>query len=157
MLLVDRFWGDLAAVAPDHVLEDLAHVVHLVERAENGIHGRRADLVAAFDELDQLVDDRARLVHPLVFPSIVSRFPRSRIVHRRRPRSASSTPSPIEANSAATSFETSSTCCTALSVGAARPHPRRCLRHRADTHARGFPRYDRIGEEVRGTGPKEPA
>src|SRR5919202_666484 len=50
-------------------------------------------------------------------PSIVSRLPRSRIVHRSRSRSASSTPSPMPASSAATSFDTSRTCCTALSVG----------------------------------------
>ena len=90
-------------LAPDHVLEDLAHVV-LVERAENGIHGRRADLVAAFDELDQLVDDRSRLVHPLVFPLDREPVPaqpnRAEAAAERQHRRRSG------ANSAATSFET---------------------------------------------------
>src|SRR6266487_4143102 len=45
-------------------------------------------------------------------PSIVSRFPRSTIVHRSRSRRAPSTPSPIVASSAATSFETEKTSCT---------------------------------------------
>ena len=48
-------------MAPDDVLEDVADVLGLVERAEHGVDGRRADLVAALDELDELVDDRARL------------------------------------------------------------------------------------------------
>ena len=33
----------------------------LVERAEHGVDGVRADLVPALDQLDELVDDRARL------------------------------------------------------------------------------------------------
>src|SRR6266487_4309516 len=45
-------------------------------------------------------------------PSIVSRFPRRTIVHRSRSRRAPSTPSPIVASSAATSFETEKTSCT---------------------------------------------
>ena len=61
-LLVDRLRRDLlAAVAPDDVLEDVADVLGLVERAEHGVDGARADLVAALDQLDELVDDRARL------------------------------------------------------------------------------------------------
>ena len=61
-LLVDRLRRDLlAAVAPDDVLEDVADVLGLVERAEHGVDGDRADLVAALDQLDELVDDRARL------------------------------------------------------------------------------------------------
>ena len=61
-LLVDRLRRDLlAAVAPDDVLEDLAEVLRLVERAEHGVDGARADLVAALDQLDELVDDRPRL------------------------------------------------------------------------------------------------
>ena len=96
-LLRDRLRRDLlAAVAPDDVLEHLADVLGLVERAEHGVDGGRADLVAALDELDELVDDRPRLgrrARPS--PSIVSWLPRRRIVQRRRSRSASSTPSPI--------------------------------------------------------------
>ncbi len=53
-------------MAPDDVLEDLTHVLDLVERAEHGLDCRRPDLVPAFDELDQLVDDRPRLGHALV-------------------------------------------------------------------------------------------
>ena len=61
-LLVDRLRRDLlAAVAPDDVLEDLADVLGLVERAEHGVDRARADLVAALDQLDELVDDRAGL------------------------------------------------------------------------------------------------
>ena len=50
----------LAAVAPDDVVEDLAHVLGLVERGEHRADGVRPDLVAALDELDELVDDCAR-------------------------------------------------------------------------------------------------
>ena len=66
-LLGDRLRRDLlAAVAPDDVLEDLADVLGLVERAEHRVDRRRADLVAALDQLDELVDDRARLGDALV-------------------------------------------------------------------------------------------
>ena len=62
-LLRHRLRRDLlAAVAPDDVVEDLAHVLVGVERAEHGVDGVRADLVAALDELDELVDHLARLV-----------------------------------------------------------------------------------------------
>src|SRR6266540_1283591 len=62
VLLRHRLGRDLlAAVAPYDVVEDLADVVRLVERAEHGVHRRRADLVPALDQLDELVDDRARL------------------------------------------------------------------------------------------------
>ena len=61
-LLGHRLRRDLlAAVAPDDVVEDVPDVLGLVERAEDGVDGGRADLVAALDELDELVDDRARL------------------------------------------------------------------------------------------------
>src|SRR3712207_6383125 len=61
-LLRDRLRGDLLpAVAPDDVFEDVADVLGLVERAEDRVDGRRPDVVAAFDEVDELVDDRARL------------------------------------------------------------------------------------------------
>src|SRR5215212_5403494 len=50
-------------------------------------------------------------------PSIVSTLPRSRIVHWRRSRSASRTPSPTPASSAATSFETGKLSCTRFSLG----------------------------------------
>ena len=60
-LLVDRLRRDLlAAVAPDDVLEDLAHVLDLVERTEHGVDGGGADLVTALDQLDELVDDGPR-------------------------------------------------------------------------------------------------
>src|SRR5262249_56510840 len=61
-LLVDRLRRDLlTAVTPDHVVEDLANVRGLIEGAEDGIHRARTDLVTALDELDELVDDGARL------------------------------------------------------------------------------------------------
>ena len=45
---------------PDDVLEDVAHVLRLVERGEHGADRVGPDLMAALDELDELVDDRAR-------------------------------------------------------------------------------------------------
>jgi hypothetical protein len=48
-------------VPPDDVLEYLAEVFRLVERGDHGVHGARADLVAALDELGQLVHDCAGL------------------------------------------------------------------------------------------------
>ena len=48
-------------MAPDDVLEDLADVLRLVERGQDGVDGARADLVAALDQFGQLVDDGARL------------------------------------------------------------------------------------------------
>ena len=47
-------------MAPDDVVEDLAHVLHLVERGEHRADRVGPDLVAALDELHELVDDRAR-------------------------------------------------------------------------------------------------
>jgi hypothetical protein len=48
-------------VPPDHVLEDLARVLCGVQRSEDGIHCSRADRLAALDQLDELVNDRAGL------------------------------------------------------------------------------------------------
>ena len=63
VLLRHRLRRDLlAAVAPDDVVEDARGCPRAcVERAEHGVDGRRADLVAALDQLDELVDDSARL------------------------------------------------------------------------------------------------
>src|SRR6185437_16910134 len=61
LLLRHRLRRDLlATVRPEHVLEDLADVLGLVDRAEHGVDGSRADLLAALDELDELLDDRPR-------------------------------------------------------------------------------------------------
>ena len=46
---------------PDDVVEDLADVLRLVERADDRIDGARADLLPALDELDELLDDGLRL------------------------------------------------------------------------------------------------
>src|SRR6185437_7368931 len=51
----------LPAVRPDDVGEDLVHVLGLVDRAEDRVDGAGADLLAALDELDELLDDRLRL------------------------------------------------------------------------------------------------
>ena len=45
---------------PDDVLEDVADVLRLVERGQDRADCVRADLVAALNQLDQLLDDRAR-------------------------------------------------------------------------------------------------
>jgi hypothetical protein len=61
VLLVDGLRRDLlAAVAPDDVLEHVADVLRLIERREHSTDRVGADLVAAFHELDELVDDRPR-------------------------------------------------------------------------------------------------
>ena len=61
-LLRDRLRRDaLAAVRPDDVLEDLANVFGLVERAEDRIDGSGADFLPSLDEVDELLDDRLRL------------------------------------------------------------------------------------------------
>ena len=51
----------LAAVRPDDVLEDLADVLGLVDRVEDRVDRAGADLLAALDELDELLDDGLRL------------------------------------------------------------------------------------------------
>ena len=48
-------------MAPDHVAEDVLDVLGLVDRVEDCVHRRGPDLLAGLDELDELVDDRARL------------------------------------------------------------------------------------------------
>ncbi len=48
-------------MAPDDVLVDLADVLRLVEGVDHGADGSRADVVAALDQLRELLDDGARL------------------------------------------------------------------------------------------------
>ncbi len=48
-------------MAPDDVVERVADRLRLVERADHRVDGRRPDVVARLDELDQLVHDRPRL------------------------------------------------------------------------------------------------
>ena len=67
-LLVDGLGRDLlAAVAPDHVLEDVPEILGLVERGDHRIHGAGADLMTALDEFGQLVHDCPRLRDVRVF------------------------------------------------------------------------------------------
>ena len=47
-------------MTPDDVFEDVADVRCLVERGDDGADRVRPDLVAALDQLDELVDDRPR-------------------------------------------------------------------------------------------------
>src|SRR3954468_8007921 len=72
-------------------------------------------------------------------PSIVRRLPRSCSVIRRRSRSASSTPSPTVASSAATSFETERTSCTEAQC-------RRCAGLR---RSRGIHRFGTVSSPTR--------
>ena len=51
----------LATVAPDHVAEDVLDVLGLVDRPQDRVDGRRADLLACFHQLDELLDDRTGL------------------------------------------------------------------------------------------------
>jgi hypothetical protein len=44
------------------------HVLGLVDRAQDGVDGAGADLLAALDELDELLDDRLRLRDLEVLP-----------------------------------------------------------------------------------------
>ena len=53
-------------MTPDDVLEDVADILGLVERADDRVNDERADLVSALDELDRLVDHRARLLDLLL-------------------------------------------------------------------------------------------
>src|SRR5262249_43547714 len=65
LLLLDGLRRDaLAAVRPDDVVEDLADVLGLVDRVEDGVDRAGADLLPALDELDELLDDRAGLGDP---------------------------------------------------------------------------------------------
>ena len=53
-------------MAPDDRVEDLAHVLARLERAEHRVDGVPADLVTALDQLDELVDHRPRALDVLV-------------------------------------------------------------------------------------------
>ena len=55
-------------MAPDDVLEDVADVGRLVERGGDCADRVRPDRVATLDELDELVDDGARLGHAVALP-----------------------------------------------------------------------------------------
>ena len=95
-LLRHRLRRDLlAAVAPDDVVEDLADVLRLVERAERP---RRRCPARSRGRPRPARRARRRRRAPrrrcASSPSSVSRLPRRRIVQRSRSRSASSTPSP---------------------------------------------------------------
>ena len=68
-LLRHRLRRDLlAAVPPDDVVEDVADVGRLVERRDHRADRVGTDRVTALDELDELVDDRARLGDPCLVP-----------------------------------------------------------------------------------------
>src|SRR5205085_2565468 len=61
-LLRDGLRRDLlAAVRPDEILEDLPDVLRLLDGAEDRVDGSRAHVLAALDELDELLDHRLRL------------------------------------------------------------------------------------------------
>jgi hypothetical protein len=55
-------------VTPHDVLEDVAEIAALVEGGEDGVDRPGSDRVPAFHELDELVDDGARLADLLVLP-----------------------------------------------------------------------------------------
>jgi len=78
MLLHDGLRRDaLAAMRPDDVLEDVAHVLGLVDRVQDRVDRAGADLLPALDEVDELLDDGLRLDDLSVSsPSRVSRLPR---------------------------------------------------------------------------------
>ena len=50
-------------MAPDRVAEDVGRLLGGVDGAADDVHGLGADLVAALDQPDQLVDDRRRVAH----------------------------------------------------------------------------------------------
>ena len=54
-------------MAPHDVLEDFTDILALVEHAEDGVHGARADLVSALEQVDELAHDGSR-AHALVLP-----------------------------------------------------------------------------------------
>ena len=59
VLLVDRLRGDLlAAMEPDHVLEDIPDVRRFLQGPEHRVDRARPDRVPRLDEVDQLTDDR---------------------------------------------------------------------------------------------------
>ena len=120
-LLRDRLRGDLLpSVAPDDVVEHLADV-----RRPSSAPSTASTVCAPIwwppstSSTSSSITSRASATCASS-PSSVSWLPRRRIVHLRRSRSASSTPSPIAASSAATSFETSRVSCTVRSVGRGR-------------------------------------
>ena len=53
-------------MTPDDVVEDVTHVLGLVERVQDRADRVRPDLVATFDELHELVEDGARRRHVLL-------------------------------------------------------------------------------------------
>ena len=64
MLLHHSLRSDpLAAVRPDDVVEDLADVLRLVDRAQDRVDRAGTDLLAALDEVDELLHHRAGLAH----------------------------------------------------------------------------------------------
>ena len=110
-------------MAPDDVLEDLADVLRLVERRDDGADGVRPDLVPAFDELDELVHDRTGGGDPVVGPFDRQLVPAQaeravQPVAQRVEHAVADSPS-----SAATSFGTDRTSCTRLSVGGRSDRP----------------------------------
>ena len=104
-------------MAPDHVVEDLANVLRLIERGEHRADRIRADLVTALDEVDELVDDGARGRDALVVA------PEREPVAAERDRAAEPLAERVEdavftpASSAATSLGDVEHLCTRLSVG----------------------------------------
>ena len=100
---------------PDDVVEHLAHVLVGVERAEHGVDRVRADLVPALDQLDQLVDHLARLLDVAVVALERELVPAQahRALEPIAQRLEHAVAAAIPASSAATSFETSRTSCTA--------------------------------------------
>src|SRR5581483_11093964 len=62
MLLRDRLRGDaLSAVGPDHVLEDVADVLRLIDRVQDRVDRPGPHLLPALDEVDELLDHSPRL------------------------------------------------------------------------------------------------
>ena len=53
-------------MAPDDRVEHLAHVLARLERPQHRVYGVAADLMAALDQLDELVDHRPRALDVLV-------------------------------------------------------------------------------------------
>ena len=53
-------------MTPDHVLEDVAYVLALLQHAQHGVDRAGADLMAALDEFDELPDDGTRLCDALI-------------------------------------------------------------------------------------------
>ena len=109
-LLVHGLRRDLQpAVAPDHVLEDAARALVVVERARDRLDRARRDLVALADQVGQLADDGLGHLHlGRSSPSSVSTLPRRKTSQSRWPSSVFMIASPGPASSAATSLVSSS-------------------------------------------------